>query len=91
VQARLLAWEEVEVTAGRFEVARVERMLELAHPDATRTHTRRKDVLWLAPQVGRWVARETSGHYVVPSGDNRGADVYLEDHFRWELTDWDRG
>lgn len=89
--AQLVGWERVQVPAGEFVAARIERRLRLQHPDPVRLETRRRQWLWLAPEVGRWVARETTGQYTAPSGDRGSGDVYLEDHFRWELTGWSKG
>ncbi len=84
------AWERVTLATGEFDAWRVERLLRLNHPDPTRIETVRRDTLWLAPEVGRWVARETSGRYRVAGGDEDwpGFNELLEDHVRWELTDW---
>ncbi len=87
VYTAVKGWERVTLPLGTFDTVRVERLLRLSHHDATRTDTLRRDVLWLAPEVGRWVARDTSGRYRIPDGDGRGGE-YLEDHFRWELTAW---
>ena len=90
VHARARAWERVTLAAGAFDALRVERLIRLNHPDPTRIETVRRDTLWLAPEVGRWVARETSGRYRVADGDDDwpGFNELLEDRVRWELTDW---
>ena len=87
VYTTVTRWERVTLPVGTFDTARVERLLRLSHHDHTRVDTLRLDVLWLAPNLGRWVARETSGRYRIPDGDGRGSE-YLEDHFHWELTAW---
>ena len=81
-------WEQVDVAAGTFDCLRVERMLRMQHPDISRVETLRRDVLWLAPEVGRWVAREVSGEYLDASADEDGPSWGWEDRFRWELTAW---
>ena len=90
VHARARAWERVTLAAGAFDALRVERLIRLNHPDPTRIETVRRDTLWLAPEVGRWVARETSGRYRVADGDDDWPwfNELLEDRVRWELTDW---
>ena len=88
VYAVVKGWERVTLPSGVFDTLRVERMLRLAHHDFNRSDTVRRDVMWLAPEVGRWVVRETSGRYREPDGDKPGGSEYLEDHFRWELTAW---
>lgn len=86
VSAVACGWERLTVGAGTFDTLRVERLIRLSHQDHTRSGTVRKDTLWLSPDVGRWVARETSGRYYVP-GESRFflESSSLEDHFRWEL------
>lgn len=83
--ARAVARERVTVPAGTFDVLRIERFIRLSHPDTRRSETTRTDTLWLAPEMGRWVARETNGQYVVPAPR---AALLREDHWRWELMDW---
>ena len=85
VQTSARAWERVKVPAGTFDALRIEKIIRLQHPDISRLNTVRRDTLWLAPEVGRWVARETNGEYRV-SGARGGTG--REDHFRWELTRW---
>jgi hypothetical protein len=81
-------WERVTVGAGAFDTLRVERLIRLDHYDHTRVETVRQDTMWLSLELGRWVARETSGRYLL-SGDNEmWQSGSLEDHFRWELTAW---
>lgn len=88
VVTRARQWEQVDVPAGTFDCLRVERMLRLQHQDISRVETLRRDVFWLAPEVGRWVAREVSGEYLEASADEEGPSWGREDRFRWELTDW---
>ena len=83
---RVHGWEYVRVPAGRMLTLRVEHYLKLAHRDISRYDTTRHDTLWLAPEIGRWVARETSGEYLVPS--DPGAFRGLEESHRWELQSW---
>lgn len=86
VWTRTLRWERVTVPAGQFVALRVERLLRVDYPDASRMDTQRSDRLWVAPEVGRWVLRETSGRYLEPSDES--LSWRLEDHHRWELVDW---
>jgi len=80
-------WERVSMPAGEFECLRVERTLRQQHHDFSRLETLRHDTLWLAPEVGRWVLRETWGEYRYAGRSSQGSQG-LEDHFRWELTAW---
>ena len=87
VHSVVRGWERVQLPVGEFDCLKVERMIRMQHHDPSRLETVRKDLMWLAPEVGRWVARETSGRYTLPE-DRFLLDDYLEDHFRWELTGW---
>ncbi len=80
-------WERVSVPAGEFDCLRVERTLRQQHHDFSRLETQRHDTLWLAPELGRWVLRETWGEYRYAGRSSQGSQG-LEDHFRWELTAW---
>jgi hypothetical protein len=88
VTAQARRWERITVAAGTFDALRVERLIRLEHQDFTRLWTLRRDTLWLAPQVGRWVARETSGEYLTRGEQRFLPSVSREDHVRWELTAW---
>ena len=79
-------WEYVTVPAGRMLALRVEHFIKQSHHDFSRYDTTRHDTLWLAPETGRWVAREVSGVYLTPS--DPGAFRGLEEHHRWELQSW---
>ena len=86
VQTTVVAWERLSLPIGAFDVWRIERFIRLSHPDVTRLETVRRDTLWLSPEIGRWVMRETVGQYRVPGG--RKSNWFNEDHFRWELQSW---
>lgn len=85
VYATVKGWENIALAQGGFDTVRVERLLRLQHPDSSRLDLLRRDTLWLAPGIGRWVARETRGEYRIAG---RGGGTGREDYFRWELTDW---
>lgn len=85
VYTRVMAWERVQVPAGSFTTLRIERIIRIEHRDAGRVETIRQDVLWLVPEIGRWVARETRGDY---STKGRPGSSGREDRMRWELTAW---
>ena len=88
VYAAARGWERLVLPVGTFNTLRVERLVRLAHRDFNRIDTLRRDVMWLAPELGRWVVRVTSGRYREADGDQLGGSEYLEDHHRWELTAW---
>ena len=77
--------EKLHLPAGDFTTLRIERLIRLKHFDDFRRDCVRRDTLWLAPEIGRWAARESSGEYLIPS---RHTTRIQEDHFRWELTSW---
>ena len=83
---RVVGWENVEVPRGRMLTLRVEHFIRLEHHESLRIKNIRRDTLWLAPEVGRWVARETSGEYLVTGGD--GVYPNREARHRWELVSW---
>ena len=85
VQSSITAAERVTVNAGTFDTLRLEKIIRLNHQDSSRTNYLRTDTLWLAPAIGRWVARETNGEYWVSS---RRPHLFREDHLRWELDNW---
>ncbi len=85
VHCAVRGWERVTLAQGEFAAVRIERLIRLLHTDISRIDTVRRDIIWLAPEVGRWVARETSGEYILP-GEKDG--LGHEDYFRWELTNW---
>jgi hypothetical protein len=79
-------WETIAVPAGQFKTLRFTNMINFASSDATRTVSARNETLWFAPEVGRWVARESSGSYYQ---DNSAIDTpYSESSYRWELIEW---
>ena len=79
-------WETVGLAGGERLALRIEHLIRLQHPDINRIETVRRDTLWLAPEKGRWIAREVSGEFRLPSG--HAVSVVCEDWFRWELSDW---
>lgn len=82
-------WQRVRVPAGEFDALRVERLIHFQHVDIWREDCQRYDNAWYAPEVGRWVLREWTGRYLMPSGPDR--TVAYEDWVRWELLDWQPG
>jgi hypothetical protein len=78
-------WEKLRLSAGEFSTLRIERLIRLRHFEDFRVDCVRRDTLWLAPEIGRWAARETSGEYRMPG---KHMAPQQEDHFRWELTSW---
>ncbi len=77
-------WETVNLTRGPMRALRIEHFIRLNHTELRRLDTTRRDILWLAPEIGRWVARETTGEFRTTTPRGMG----LEDKLRWELVDW---
>jgi hypothetical protein len=80
------AWETVSVPAGQFKALRFTNLINFRHGDVTRTDSVRQETLWFAPEVGRWIARESKGTYFVD--DSAVDQPYNENGFRWELIEW---
>jgi hypothetical protein len=79
-------WEAVTVPAGRFTALRFTNMIDFADADGARTNCVRKETLWLAPEVGRWVVRESSGSYYLT--DSADDTPFEESSYRWELISY---
>ena len=82
VHARVTGCERIETAGQWHDTARVERFIRLEHEDSSRLNYTRRDTLWLSPQLGRWVVRETNGEYW--RAGQRPIQI-REDHFRWVL------
>ena len=80
------AWETVTVPAGQFRVLRYTNMIQFRNGDFARTGSTRQETLWFAPEVGRWVARESTGSYYLD--DSVVDQPFNESGFRWELLEW---
>jgi hypothetical protein len=80
------AWETVTVPAGQFNALRFTNLINFASSDVSRTDSVRQETLWFAPEVGRWIARESKGSYYQ---DDSAVDTpYSENSYRWELIEW---
>ena len=84
VQARVVGFERIEVAGVSHDTVRIQRFIRLEHEDSSRVNYTRSDTLWLSPQIGRWVVRETNGEYW--QGSPRPVQ-FREDHFRWVLQE----
>ena len=79
-------WEIIAVPAGQFRALRFSNMITFRSADFSRADCQRQETVWIAPEVGRWVARESSGTYYI---DDSAADTpYNESAYRWELLEW---
>ncbi|HEY2465259.1 MAG TPA: hypothetical protein VGI32_14470 [Steroidobacteraceae bacterium] len=79
-------WETVSVPAGQFKALRFTNNIKFKHSDFSRTDSVRKETIWFAPEVGRWVARESQGTYYI--ADSTILQPYNESGYRWELLEW---
>jgi hypothetical protein len=80
------AWERITVPAGQFNALRYTNLINFASSDVTRTDSVRQETVWFAPEVGRWIARESKGSYFA---DDSAVDTpYPENGYRWELLEW---
>ena len=80
------AWETITVPAGQFRTLRYVNVIHFVDSDSARTDSVRQETVWFAPEIGRWVVRESRGsYYLDDSVDDTQA---VEGSFRWELLSW---
>jgi len=84
-----LGWERIRVPAGEFTALRVMRRIVFEHADPFRLDNVRDETLWYAPEVNRWVQRDTTGTYRWP-GARRGPPL-REDWTILQLLEYRRG
>jgi hypothetical protein len=79
-------WQMITVPAGQFRALRFTNLINFRSTDFSRTDSQRQETVWFAPEVGRWVARESTGSYYI---DDSSVDTpYNESGYRWELLEW---
>lgn len=79
-----LRWEAVTVPAGRFNAIRYFNFIDFRYSIfADRTAAQRIEHVWFAPEIGRWVKRESTGTF----HEQLRAEVN-ESSYRWELLSW---
>ena len=78
-------WENITVPAGQFSALKFQTLINYESEDANKTDCIRKETVWFAPQIGRWVAREASGSYQIQG--QIGA-VINEGSYQWQLTSY---
>jgi hypothetical protein len=79
-------WETVSVPAGQFKTLRFTNMISFRSTDFSHADSQRQETVWFSPEVGRWVARESTGSYYI---DDSSVDTpYDEAGYRWELLAW---
>lgn len=89
--SRFAGWETVTVPAGSFRAARYERFSSYFDAEVFRWRTERRETLWYAPEVGRWVRRQLTGTWTRPPWQRgRRFEVLRDDWIVWELTGYER-
>jgi hypothetical protein len=78
-------WEQVTVPAGTFLTLRYQSLINYESNDDNKVNCIRKQTVWFAPSIGRWVARESSGSYQI---QGILGTPNLEDSFQWQLTSY---
>jgi len=78
-------WEKITVPAGEFIALRFQNLINYENSDPAKVDCIRKETVWFAPQIGRWVAREASGSYQI---QGQGGAVVLEGSYQWQLTSY---
>lgn len=74
-------WQSVTVPAGRFMTLRYYNLINFRYSVfAERTAAQRLEHLWFAPEIGRWVKRESMGTF----HEQLRTEV-KESSYRWEL------
>lgn len=76
-------WESITVPAGQFIALRFQTLINYESEDDNKTACIRKETVWFAPQIGRWVARESSGSYQI---QGQMGVVVNEGSYQWQLT-----
>jgi hypothetical protein len=81
-------WSLIKVIASEFDVLYFTNTADYFQSDDWfRMASNRREQVWLAPEIGRWVVRESFGEYLW-LGMSRWAQSLKEDYLRWELISW---
>ena len=78
-------WEQITVPAGTFLTLRYQILINYESEDDNKVNCIRKETVWFAPSIGRWVARESSGSYMI---QGQLGMPNLEDSLQWQLTSY---
>jgi hypothetical protein len=77
-------WESITVPAGRFNALRYYNIIDFRFTNVSeRDAALRQEYIWFAPEIGRWVVRESRGIF----REDVGTEV-KESSYRWELLSW---
>jgi hypothetical protein len=78
------SWESVRFPAGHFTALRYRNQINFRFTNASeRVSAQREENIWLAPEIGRWVACESWGTFYQDVGER-----FHECSYRWELLSW---
>jgi hypothetical protein len=81
---RAQRWETITVPAGHFTALRYYNFIDFRFKmESERTAAIRQENIWFAPEIGRWVVRESRGVF----REDLGTEVN-ESSYRWELMSW---
>jgi hypothetical protein len=81
-------WNRIKTQAGEFDALYyVSTADNFQSDDWFRVVSNRRDQVWFAPQIGRWVVRESFGEYLW-LGMSGWSEAIKEDYLRWELIAW---
>jgi len=81
---RAQRWESITVPAGHFNALRYYNIIDFRFTNVSeRTAALRQENIWFAPEIGRWVVRESFGTF----REDVGTEV-KESSYRWELLSW---
>ena len=78
-------WEQITVPAGTFLTLRYQSLINYESTDDNKVNCIRRETVWFAPSIGRWVARESSGSYMI---QGQLGTPNLEDSLQWQLTSY---
>ena len=78
-------WETITVPAGTFTALKFNSLVNYTSPDANKINCIWRETCWFAPQIGRWVARESSGSYMLIGVMQ---SPFLENEYAWQLSSW---
>ncbi len=77
-------WEPIVVPAGRFLALRYTNLINFRFTNVSeRVAAQRLETVWFAPEIGRWVLRESTGTFYQDVGER-----FRETSYRWELLEW---
>ena len=78
-------WEKITVPAGEFITLRFQNLINFENNDPNIVNSIRRETIWFAPQIGRWVARESSGSFQI---QGQIGPVLLESSTKTVLLSW---